>query len=213
VLGAIVAAIAIGVGGLALFRGVQSVAGGVEEHQQASEQLAELQREHPFEAPADGVVSPDQLRRFVDVTDQAWADMEPWADDLRDLERRSQDESSRPGLGDVMAGARAVGGMARARLALADALADHDMSLGEFAWTGLSLARASEARERPADARAGIPPENIRLVEQNQDVLPRFEDEGGGPGRGMVLVVGTLWGMSEGATWQALGLDTLDRRR
>lgn len=206
-LGLVILAVTVGVGGFALKRGVESTFGSVGEHREASETLARLGREHPFEVPADGVVSEERLRRFVAVTDRAWREMEPWAEEISELRARTESREN-PRLRDAVAGARAVGGMARSRLALAEALEAEDVSLGEYAWTGLTLARAAEARRRGSST-SDVPPENLRLIERHEEALPDFGSAE--PGPASVLAVATVWGMTEAPTWEALGLDTLAR--
>lgn len=211
-LGLVATAVAVGVGGFALKRGVESTVGSFEEHRDASEALARLEREHPFDPPSDGIVADDQVRRFLAVTDRAWEEIRPWAEEVEELRARAASEEG-VRLRDALTGARAMGGVAKSRVALAGALEAEGVSLGEYAWTGLSLARAHEASRRsaPSGSADGVPPDNLRTVERYRDALPAFESED--PGRATVLAVATLWGLSEPGTWQGLGLDTLARRR
>lgn len=206
--GFVLVAVAVGVGGFALKRGVESALGGLEDHGEATEALERVEREHPFDPPDDGRVTEEQVRRFMAVTDDAWREMRAWADDLDELREREVSEAERPRLGDLAQGVRAVAGLGRSRVALAAALEDHDTSLGEYAWVGLSLSRAEDALERGGGG-GGVPPENVRLVEEHRAELPRFADADGRAGPRLVLVVATLWGMGELGTWRALGLDTL----
>ncbi len=202
-LGLIVLAVAVGVGGFALKRGIESTVGGVEEHREASEVLGRLERDHPFEPPSDGAVTEQRLRRFLAVTDRAWEGMRPWADEIRELRERSA-SGEQPRLRDALTGARAVGGMGRSRLALAGALEGEGMSLGEYAWTGLTLSRAVEAAG--GGAASGVPEENRRLAARYEAELAPLERE---DGPGLALAVAVFWGLSEAPTWRALGLDTL----
>lgn len=211
-LGLIVLAVAVGVGGYALKRGVESTVGSFEEHREASAALVRLEREHPFEPPSDGIVSDDQVRRFLTVTDRAWEEIRPWAEEVEELRARTRSEQG-VRLRDALTGARAMGGVAQSRLALARVLEAEGVSLGEYAWTGLSLARAHEASRQPGSSGSadGVPPENLRTVRRYRDALPAFENEE--PGRATVLAVATLWGLAEPDTWRGLGLDTLARPR
>lgn len=209
-LGLVATAVAVGVGGFALKRGVESTVGSLEEHREASEALARLEREHPFEPPSDGIVSDDRVRSFLAVTDRAWEEIRPWAGEVEELrDRASSEEGVR--LRDALTGARAMGGVAKSRVALAAALEAEGVSLGEYAWTGLSLARAAEVAQRSGESAGGVTPGNLRIVQRYRDVLPAFESDE--PGPSTVLAVAVLWGMSEPATWSGLGLDTLARRR
>ncbi len=202
--------VAVTVGGVALKRGFDSAMGSVEDHREATETLQRLEREHPFQPPEDGVVREAQVQEYLAVARDAWQEMEPWAEDLRDLKNDARaNRGAMDRLKEVATGAKAVGGFARSRLALASALEDHDLSLGEFAWTGLTLSKASEALERGNAEASGIPAENLQLARAHASELPRLDDE---EGSGTVLVVATLWGMNELPTWRGLGLDTLGMR-
>lgn len=196
-------AVAIGVGGFALKRQFDRFLGGIEEQQEASQTLDRLEQEYPFEVPEDGVVASSQLDRFVAVTDAAWEEIRPWAEELAELDRiRESDEG--PGIRELIGGARALGGFTRARLVLADELEAEGMSLSEYVWTGSSLQRAAEGE-------GAVPEENVRLVQENRDRLPAFGDEDE-PGPETVLAVATVWGMMDMSSWSALGLDTLVNR-
>ncbi|HZD05192.1 MAG TPA: hypothetical protein VE173_09750, partial [Longimicrobiales bacterium] len=157
VLGVVGLIVTLVVGGVALKRGFESTVGSVEEHREATETLHRLEEEHPFEPPADGVVGEARLERFLAVTGDAWQEMQSWADDLQEI--REAARVDRGGIGrirDMAAGARAIGGLARSRLALASALDSNEVSLGEYAWTGLTLARAAEARDKGTGASEGV---------------------------------------------------------
>lgn len=194
------------VGGFALRGGIQSAMGTFEDQQAATETLQRLDDEHPFEPPTDGIVSQARLERFLAVTRDAWTEMEPWAEDLHELS-----EAGGEGLGrlrELATGARAIGGMVRSRMALADALDAHDTPLGEYLWTGLTLERTAEAMER--NRTDGVPDANVQLVTSRADDLPRLG--GRDQGSGLVLALATVWGMSDLSTWRAMGLDTLVAR-
>lgn len=206
-------AVAVAVGGFALKRGVESALGTVEEQQEATDMLRRIEEEHPFDPPDDGVVGERRLSRFLAVTETAWDDIQPFAEDLDQLREAARtDRRGLSGLRDVASGARAIGGMVRARVQLAEALDAHDMSLGEYVWTGIQLERAMDAAEggRPAES---VPDANLALARSHGDDIPRFdsdEDEAMGPE--VVLAVATIWGMADLSAWQALGLDTLAAR-
>lgn len=196
------------VGGRALLQRVEGTVGGAEEHRAATAAFERLEAEHPFQPPADGRLTEAQVRRFLAVTDAAWPRLEPWAQELEALARHRRAEPvSRPGLRELLAGARAAGGLGRARLALAEALQQEGQSLGEYAWTGISLARAVSALDEGPTRRApDVPQANLELVERYAAELPRLD---GSAGRGLVPAVAILWGATEAPTWRALGLDSL----
>ena len=207
-LGLVATAVAVGVGDIALKRGVESTVGSLEEHREASEAVARLEREHPFEVPAGGVLTDVHVRRFLAVTDRAWEVIRPWAEDVEELRARvASAEGVR--LRDALTGARAMGGVAKSRVALAAALEAEGVSLGEYAWTGLTLSRAAAGASSSGRARS-VPEANAGLAVRYRDALPDFDSDE--PGPATVLAVATLWGMSEPATWSGLALDTLARR-
>lgn len=207
-LGAILLAVTVGVGGVALKRGIENTVGSFEEHREASDALARLERDHPFEVPAHGAVTEEHVDRFLAVTERAWDEVRPWAEEVEAFRARAATEDG-VRLRDALTGARAVGGVGRSRVALAEALEAEGVSLGEYAWTGLTLERAAEA-SRGGGPATGVPPGNLRLVSRYADTLPDFESDE--PGPSTVLAVATLWALSEATTWSALGLDTLGGR-
>lgn len=208
VLGIVALAAVVLVGGFALKRGAESVMATVEEQQQAGEILRRLEEEHPFQPPDDGVVGEERAARVLAVTDDAWEEIRPLAEDLSEL--REAASLNRGGLGrlrDMASGARAMGGFARSRVELAEALDAHDTSLGEYLWAGIQLDRAADAveGERPTES---VPAANLELARRHAGELPRLNstDE---EGPGVVLAVAVLWGMTDLSTWEAMGLDTL----
>lgn len=205
---AIIALIVAGVaGGLFLKRKTDQFTGGVEAQTTASETLQELEADHPFSPPPDGRIGADRAGRFLEVTDDAWADMEEVADDLSERGRDIEERGGEAGMRDAMAGLQGLG---RARVALAEALEDHEMPTSEYLWTGLALMRAYEALERPA-AESGVPQENLDLAAEHRAELAEIEQtEDGEIGKGMVLGIAMTWGMTEG-NLEALGIDTLMR--
>ena len=203
---AIVALIAAGVaGGLFLKRKADEFQGGLDSQTEASETIRELESEHGFRPPADGVVGESRAERFFEVTDDTWDEI---AEDAEDLARRDADIERRggeAGMGDAIAGFR---GLHRSRVALAEALSDNDMPLSEYLWTGFRLTRAYEELDRPA-AESGVPQENLDLAARHRADLARItETQGEEFGKGMVLGVAMSWAMTEG-NLAALGLDTL----
>jgi len=195
--------VALGVGGFALKRGVDSMMGGIEDQGEASETLERLEREHAFRPPEDGVVPEASAERYASVTAEAWERMRPWAEELEELEARRED-GRQPGLGDAVGGVRAMGGFWRSRVELARALETGDMSLGEYVWTGLALQRASEvAAGRRADR--SVPERNIALAREHAGALPTSGSDEAGPG--IVLALATVWARAELPDWRSLGLE------
>lgn len=211
VVGIIGVAVALTIGGLALKKGVESALGTVERQEEAGAVLRRIEEDHPFEPPGDGVVGEERLARFLGATEEAWGEIRPWAEDL--IELRDQATSERGGFSavrEMASGARAVGGLARSRVALAESLDAHEMSLGEYVWTGIQLDRAVDGLEGDRSTE-GVPQANLELARRHSGQLPRFDSDGGDDS-GAVLAVAIVWGMTDLSTWQAMGLDTLTAR-
>jgi len=196
--------IAAVVGGMFVKNKAEQLTGGLEAQQEASEKIQALEREHPFTAPADGVVPEDLAGKFLAVTNDAWEKIQG---DMEDLSERSQDidEGGRAGLGDAMAGVQALG---RTRVALAEALEDNDMPVSAYLWTGMELTRAYQALGMPPE-QTGIPAPNLQLAERYRSELAEIAGDGqdGEIGKGMVLGMAWTWGMSEGT--MPMGWDTM----
>lgn len=205
---AIVALIVAGVaGGLFLKRKADQFTGGVEAQTEAGETMQQLEADHPFTPPADGLIGADRADRFFEVTDDAWAEMEEVAEDLSERSRDIEERGGEAGMRDAMAGLQGLG---RARVALADALEENGMPASEYLWTGLALMRAYEELDRPA-SESGIPQENLDLAAEHRAELAEIDEtEEGEIGKGMVLGIAVTWGMTEGNPG-ALGIDTLMR--
>ncbi|MGH7588065.1 MAG: hypothetical protein ACRELU_05695 [Gemmatimonadota bacterium] len=205
---AIIALVVAGVaGGLFLKRKADQFTGGVEAQTEASETLGELEADHPFTPPPEGLIGAGRADRFFEVTDDAWQDMEEVARDLSERSRDMEARGGEAGMGDAMAGLQGLG---RARVALADALEENGMPASEYLWTGLALMRAYEELDRPA-AESGIPQENLDLAAEHRAELAEIEEtEEDEIGKGMVLGIAVTWGMTEGNV-EALGIDTLMR--
>lgn len=195
--------VALGVGGFALKRGVDSVVGGLEEQGEATETLARLERDHPFRPPENGVIPEASAERYASVTAEAWERMRPWAEELEELDAQRED-GRQPGLRDAVGGVRAMGGFWRSRVELAQALEAQDMSLGEYVWTGLALQRAADvAAGRRADR--AVPERNLALAREHEGALPATGSDEAGPG--IVLALATVWARAELPDWRAPGLE------
>lgn len=202
--------IAVGVGGLWISEQagdvVESVERQAEAQQEASETLERLEREHRFEPPADGTVSPERAQRFFRVTDAAWGEMEEWAGEMEELQERLDDRDA--GLGDVGAAIRGYGRLAESRAVIARALEDEEMSLYEYLWTGLTLSRAHDAME--AGSAEGVPDGTREVVRENREAVTELTgDRDDEIGREAVFYLAWMWGSADASSIRALGLDTL----
>jgi hypothetical protein len=194
------------IGGRYASRKVDEFAGGFEAQQEASETVQELEREHPFTAPADGIVRAERAETFFAVTDDAWEEMREWIADMRERGESIDGRGGQAGIGDAMAGLQGLG---RSRVALSEALADHDMAVSEYLWTGMALAHAYAALDRPAET-SGVPAENLELAGEHRERLAEMSDDGeDAQGRGVVLAIAWTLATAEGITGAIRGLDTL----
>jgi len=203
IIGVVVAIVA---GGIFVSRKADDITGGLEAQQEASEAVQELEREHPFTPPSDGVVRSDRVETFFAVTDDAWEAMREWVDDMRERGEEIDSRGGEAGFGDAMAGLQGLG---RSRVALSEALEGHDMPVSEYIWTGMALAHAYAALDQPAET-SGVPAENLELAGEHRERLAEMADDGeNAEGRGVVLAIAWTLATSEGITNTIPGLDTL----
>lgn len=191
-------------GGMFLKKKAGDFAGGMEAQEEAAEKIQALERDHPFTPPAPGVVSEDRAQTFLAVTDDAWEAMRESMEEMADRGRRI-DEGGQAGMRDAMAGIQALG---RSRIALAEALDDHDMPVSEYLWTGLELVRAYQARDMDP-AQSGVPAANVELARRHAAELADIAEDrsDGRSGKGAVLAMAWTWAGTEGVRIQ--GWDTL----
>ncbi len=186
------------VGGMFLKSKAEQITGGLEAQQEASETIQSLERDHPFTAPADGVVTEEMADRFFAVTDDAWNAMRGDMEELGERGEAIEGRGGQAGIGDAVAGVRALG---RSRVALADALEDHDMPVSAYLWTGTELVRAYQAIDM-APEQSGVPLQNVQLAERHREDLAELAEDrdDGRPGKSVVLGMAWTWGASEGLT-------------
>ncbi len=180
-------------GMMTCWRKANEFTGGLDAQQEATETIDELEREHPFTPPANGVLEADRADKFFAVTDDAWEEMQDWVEDMRDRGEDIENRGGEAGFGDAMAGLQGLG---RSRVALSDALADHDMPVSEYIWTGMALTQAYASLDQPAET-SGIPQENLDLAAEHREALAEIT-EGGDDSRAVVLAIAWTLGASEG---------------
>lgn len=200
-IGLVVAAIA---GGLFIRNKAGEFTGGLEAQAEATQKVRRLESEHPFTPPDDGLVGEERAERFLDVTDAAWDEVKDRVEDLIERGEEIEDRGGRAGLGDVSAGLRGVGG---ARVALADALEDHEMSVSEYLWTGIVLQRAYHSLDSPGAS--DVRPGNRDLAESRRDRLAQIFEDDDRSRKGFIFGMAWTMGAGESGVRGALGLDTL----
>lgn len=201
VLLAIVAVVVVGVGGLWLKDKADDVVSGLEERadqqREASDILNRLARERPFTPPADGRIDPLSAERFLGATDASWAELEPFAERMAEISQRARDD--RTGFRDVIAGARGAVELADSRLILARALEAHDLSIGEYVWTGQELlstwerAQTRASSGRPPDDRDPVRAANEELAGRHADRLAGIDRRAETANPAFVLDLALLW--------------------
>jgi hypothetical protein len=177
----------------------ESVVESAEQHEEANRTIAELEREHPFTPPADGVLDEENVDRFFAATDDAWERIEEWAEDLHERGERIDQAGGEAGFRDAMAAMR---GLSDARLALVEALDEHDLSPAAYLWTGRALIQAGEAE---AGGGGGVPERNLEIARQHRDRIAELRQAGGDaePGRGSVFALASVV-LAEG--WRGAGM-------
>jgi hypothetical protein len=192
-------------------RFVSEQIGGFAAHGEATEKFQQLAEEYPFTPPPDGVVSEEQAWIFFSVSDEVWAEVAGYADELNRLieEAEAREESGKKGggFGEIISTLRSAGKLLRARLVLAESLERHRLSNAEYVWTGRQLVDAYEALTDPEADVAAVPAANIELARRNQSRLAEFQGEEGRVGKGMVLFTVSMFD-TEGGAWQTLKGDT-----
>jgi hypothetical protein len=194
-------------------RFVSEQIGGFGAQGEATEKFEQLAEEYPFTPPPDGVVSGEQAWTFFSVSDEVWAEVAVYADELNRLieESEAREESGKRGggFGEVISTLRSAGKLLRARLVLAESLERHRLSNAEYVWTGRQLIDAYEALTDPEADVAEVAAANIELARRNQIRLAEFQGEEGRIGKGIVLFMVSMF-ETEGGAWETVKEDSGD---
>lgn len=184
--------------GIAVYAGyqIQKEAGGAKAQEDATLTFQRLASEHPFVPPADGIVSEDQARVFLEVTDEVWPVIEPTVQEMNELDSRSNDEDRGFKIGSILAGIRGVGKLMQARVALAKALERHGTSLDQYLWTGSSLIEAHKALPHPDSSE--LPMQNLDIARQHSEVLSGFTREDVVFDKSVILMLAGITDPSQG---------------
>jgi hypothetical protein len=164
----------VAVGGLAWW-----AKGKAEEFTNEQSRIEELHRKanaNRFTAPADGVVSEDQLQKFLEVRRRVYAVYERHKDELDAMGKKKQGD-----FGDVRKGFALVNEL---RLAQAQALADLGMSEDEYRFLVEQIyksmwasAAAKSADQGASPAPAGdlsVPPANVALFRKHEADITKY---------------------------------------
>lgn len=184
--------------GIAVYAGyqIQKDMGGAKAHEEANRTFERLASEHPFTPPADGVVSEGQALLFFEVTDEVWREIDPIVQEMNDLGKEVEDQESKFGIGNVLAGMRDIGKLMRARLVLAASLEQHGAPLDQYIWTGNSLIDAYDALSQPDSA--DVPEANLELARQHSEELAAFASEHEFFDKSVILMVAGITDPSQG---------------
>jgi hypothetical protein len=176
----------------------------MEDQQKAQEKVEELEREHPFTPPADGTLDEGQVEKFFAVTDDAWDKMKDWIHDMQERGERIEARKGEAGFRDAVAGMQGLG---RARVAIAEALDDHDMAPGAYVWTGFRLIQAHDAQA--SGSPSGVPEKNLEIARKYSDRVAELKEENGKK-EGKAAVLGLAFTLFPRADlMMPAGMDTL----
>lgn len=115
---------------------IRALGDGIRAQVEATVLARDLEARHPFTPPEDGVVPEDRRTAFLAVTQDVWANAEPWIVEA-EVEGGALDEALDPRV--LATAAVAAEGLARTRLRLMESLAAHEMSVSEYIWTAGAL--------------------------------------------------------------------------
>ena len=179
-----------------------------ERQQEADEIMERVQEQYAFERPEDGVVREDQAQTFFAVTDDLWAEMGPWAEELQTVADRVEEEDE-ASISDLMASIEGAGRFAEGRAIFAETLETHGMAPDEYVWTGFSLVRAHE--ELDDDEDRVVPEGNVEMARAFDAEIQALSDppEDGNVAPGMLLSTAMVWGWTHGAAMDGMGIDTI----
>lgn len=174
--------IAILVTGLVVIAGVVGLGfwakGKVEkmaEGEQRIEQLHKKADTHTFTAPADGILQEDRLLKFLDIRRRVFAVYLRHKDEIDAISKKKEGT-----LGDVT---QSLGIFNEARLAKAEALADVEMSQGEYDYLVGQVYKSAWASEwqKGNEGQSGATTEEAeaarKRLEQNQPAVDQMARE------------------------------------
>jgi hypothetical protein len=146
----------VAVGGLAWW-----AKGKAEEFTNEQSRIEELHRKanaNRFSVPADGVVSEDRLRKFLEVRRRVYAVYERHKDELDAMSKKKQGD-----FGDVRKGFALINEL---RLAQAQALADARMSEDEYRFLVEQIYKSAGG--------GSVPPANVALFRRYEADITRY---------------------------------------
>lgn len=172
-----------------LWRPAQQVVQTVREFQRVGELNEQVRNTSPYRPPDHGLLTDEQLDRYLAVQRDMRAALEQ---DYQDLQARIEaiDAQQTPSPRELLNAYRDIAAIVlEAKRAQVEALNEHDFSLSEYDWVrtqtvaalGYSgyasfdlqeLVTAAQQGEDPVQpAQVEVPPENAELVEQHRDEL------------------------------------------
>lgn len=109
-----------------MYREGKALVGPIVDIAQSEERLADLNAGMSFEEPADGVVTEDRLRVFLDIRRELLPRYKQWQDIERELKKHGQEDWE-----SAMEALTAIQGVMAVQI---DTLESHGMSPAEFVW-------------------------------------------------------------------------------
>jgi hypothetical protein len=178
VIGGLLAVLTLGAGALFVGKAAREVVSEVRGEGASGDLLRELETRHAFTPPPDGVVGDAHARRMAEAVEEVWTRLEPLRAEM-DAATRSAGEptSLRDAVGGLQTGIRGLEGM---RQALADGLAEAEVSLQEFLWTSGRLIGAYRSLDMP-QAPEGMPEANREMARRHRMLIASLA--GGGDDR------------------------------
>lgn len=182
--------------------------GQAERQAEAEETIERVRQEHAFERPEDDAVPEDRVRTFFAVTDDLWAEVGPWAEELQTVSERME-ERDEASFSDLAAGMEGAGRFMEGRALFAEALEAHGMSPEEYVWTGFSLLRAHDELDYDEEERV-VPETSLEVARTFDDEIQEFRAPGDDQVPPAILLsMGMAWGWGGEAALEGMGLDTL----
>ena len=168
IVGGIVAVVALG--GLAFW--AKGKVEGLTAEQSRIEQLHRKANANHFMPPADGAISEDRLKKFLEVRTRVYAVYENHKQELDEMGKKKQGD-----FGDVRKGFALINEL---RLAQAQGLAEVGMSEDEYRflveqiYKSMWASEAARSGASPAAVDSSVPPANVALFRKYEPEIKKY---------------------------------------